>query len=106
MPHQAVSLLIAKFLLSHAPLKGRSMGFLRRVPRVPRHHMPCRPSGADKEKERAQNEGGLGAGGARRPYDRAGGLARRHGLSKTLVTSTVRVVEPGKARVNRLEDRF
>src|SRR3974390_742444 len=101
-----VSLLIAKFLLSHAPLKGRSMGFLRRVPRAPRHHTPRRPSGADKERERAQNEGGLGAGGARRPYDRAGDLARRHGLSKTLVTSTVRVVEPGKARVNRLENRF
>jgi len=34
-------------------------------------HMPSRPSGADKEKERAQNEGGRGAGVARRPIDRA-----------------------------------
>jgi len=35
-------------------------------------HMPSRPSGADKEKERAQNEGDRGPGVARRPLDRAG----------------------------------
>jgi len=40
--------------------------------------MPSRPSGADKEKERAQDEGGYGAGVARRPLDRANFLARRH----------------------------
>jgi len=47
--------------------------------------MPSRPSGADKEKERAQNEGGRGSG-LRRPLDRADGLPRRH-ASKTLVFS-------------------
>jgi hypothetical protein len=46
--------------------------------------MPSRPSGADKEKERAQNEGGRGAGVFRRPLDRADILARRHAL-KALV---------------------
>jgi len=33
--------------------------------------MPSRPSGADKEKERAKNEGGRGFGLAGRPPDRA-----------------------------------
>src|SRR5450432_4209834 len=47
------------------------------IPRVPRRKMPSRPSGADKEKERAQNEGG-GGFGLRRPLDRADGLPRRH----------------------------
>jgi hypothetical protein len=40
--------------------------------------MPSRPSGADKEKQRAQNEGGNGFGLAGRPFDRADGLPRRH----------------------------
>ena len=45
--------------------------------------MPSRPSGADKEKERAQNEGGCRTGVSRRPLDRANIVAHRHGL-KTL----------------------
>ncbi len=56
---------------------GRSKGFIRSIPRVPRRETPSRPSGADKQKERAQNEGGRGAG-LRRPLDRADGLPRRH----------------------------
>ena len=52
------------------------------IPRVPRRKLPSRPSGADKEKERAQNEGGRGFG-LRRPLDRADLVARRHSL-KTL----------------------
>jgi hypothetical protein len=54
------------------------------IPRVPRHKKPSRPSGADKEKERAQNEGGRGFGLSGRPLDRADILARRHALN-TLV---------------------
>jgi len=46
-------------------------------------HVPSRPSGADKEKERAQNEGGCRTGVSRRPLDRANIVAHRHGL-KTL----------------------
>jgi len=41
--------------------------------------MPSRPSGADKEKERAQNEGGgRGTGVPRRPLDRANLVTRYH----------------------------
>jgi hypothetical protein len=47
--------------------------------------MPSRPSGADKEKERAQNEGGRGFGLCR-PLDRAEFMARRH-AQNTLVFS-------------------
>lgn len=61
-------------------------------------HMPSRPSGADKEKERAQNEGRRGTGLFCRPLDRAGGLPRRHGC--TLVSS-VNLADSGKVRVNR-----
>jgi len=39
--------------------------------------MPSRLSGADKQKERSQNEGGRGSGLCR-PLDRADGLPRRH----------------------------
>src|SRR5215471_18897844 len=46
--------------------------------------MPSRPSGADKEKERAQNEGGHGTDVSRRPLDRANIWAHRHGLRTTL----------------------
>ncbi len=46
--------------------------------------MPSRPSGADKEKERAQNEGGCGISLTGCPFDRADLLARRHCL-KTLI---------------------
>jgi len=42
-------------------------------------HMPSRPSGADKEKERALNEGCRGGGVSRRPLGRADDLPRRHG---------------------------
>src|SRR5690349_10317448 len=49
--------------------------------------MPSRPSGADKEKERAQNEGGRRAGVSRRLLDRANICPRRHGLRITLVFS-------------------
>jgi hypothetical protein len=70
------------------------------IPRVPRHKKPSRPSGADKEKERAQNEGGRGFGLAGRPLDRADILARRHGLEDPS-TSTAKVAEQGKVRVNR-----
>jgi hypothetical protein len=55
------------------------------IPRVPRRNKPSRPSGADKEKERAQNEGSRGIGLAGRPLDRANGGARRHGSLVTLV---------------------
>ena len=48
-------------------------------------HMPSRPSGADKEKERAQNEGNRGAGVSRRPPDRANIPARRHGMFPHLI---------------------
>ena len=61
-------------------------------------HMPSRPSGADKEKERGQNEGGRGAGVSRRPLSRADDLPRRHGCS---LVSAVNLAEPGKVRVNR-----
>ena len=46
--------------------------------------MPSRPSGADKEKERAQNEGCRGAGVSRRPPDRANIPARRHDVLRFL----------------------
>jgi len=61
-------------------------------------HMPSRPSGADKEKERAQNEGSRGAGVSRRPLDRADCLPRRHGCS---LVSAVNLADSGKVRVNR-----
>ena len=70
------------------------------IPRVPRHVTPSRPSGADKEKERAQNEGGGGAGLNGRPLERADGLPRRHRLSQPSC-STAKVAEQGKSRVNR-----
>jgi len=60
----------------------RHFGALFRVYRGPpsaQAHMPSRPSGADKEKERAQNEGGRSASVARRPLDRANFVARGHG---------------------------
>ena len=61
--------------------------------------MPSRPSGADKEKERAQNEGSRGAG-LGRPLD-----ARRYcGASTWLYVTLVlaaKVAEHGKVRVNR-----
>src|SRR4249919_555728 len=60
--------------------------------------MPSRPSGADKEKERAQNEGSRGAGVSRRPLDRADRLSRRHGHS---LVSAVNLADSGKVRVNR-----
>jgi len=61
-------------------------------------HMPSRPSGADKEKERAQNEGGSGAGVARRPLDRADLWARR---DHKFPRSSVSLADSGKVRVNR-----
>jgi len=61
-------------------------------------HMPSRPSGADKEKERAQNEGDRGPGVARRPLDRAGMWARR---DHKFPRSSVSVADLGKVRVNR-----
>jgi hypothetical protein len=50
--------------------------------------MPSRPSGADKEKERAQNEGGRWFG-LRRPLDRAEFVARRHALNTLVFDHTV-----------------
>jgi hypothetical protein len=61
--------------------------------------MPSRPSGADKEKERAQNEGGRGIGLAGRPPDRADLPARRHGLGTLVVTG--KVAQQGEVLVNR-----
>ena len=69
------------------------------IPRVPRREAPSRPSGADKEKERAQNEGSRGTG-LGRPLDCANIAARRHGSYVTLVLAA-KVAELGKARVNR-----
>src|SRR5690348_6685155 len=42
--------------------------------------MPSRPSGADKEKERARNEDGSGLGHSGRPIGRAELVPRRHAL--------------------------
>src|SRR5262249_53930964 len=56
---------------------GRSMGSPSDPPSA-QAQMPSRPSGADKEKERAQNEGCRGTGVSRRPLSRAGDLPRRH----------------------------
>src|SRR5262245_6456134 len=58
---------------------GALLGFIA-VPPSAQAHMPSRPSGADKEKERAQNKGSRSAGVARRPLDRANFVARRHDL--------------------------
>ncbi len=83
--HDAV--LVGLGLASHGIDPSRRMRRLRalygvlipKIPRVPRRKWPSRPSGADKEKERAQNEGGHGFG-LRRPSDRADALPRRHRL--------------------------
>ena len=80
---------------------GRVSGVLiPLIPRVPRHKKPSRRSGADKEKESAQNEGGRGFGLSGRPLDRARFVARRHG-SQIPSSSTVKLADSGKARVNR-----
>src|SRR6185437_9276283 len=79
----AVVVMAVVLLKAHAPLVGAPRGVSVSPPECP-GAMPCRPSGADKEKERAQNEGGRGAGSGSRPLDRADGLPRRHGLTKTL----------------------
>ena len=71
-----------------------------RLPRVPRRETPSRPSGADKQQQRAQNEGGRGIGLGGRPLDRADGLPRRHCQSQPSC-STAKLAEQGKVRVNR-----
>ena len=86
---------------SNAPLGALFGVLIPKVPRVPRRETPSRPSGADKEKERAQNEGGRGFG-LRRPPDRADALPRRHALEPS--TSTAKLADQGKVRVNRLVD--
>jgi hypothetical protein len=63
--------------------------------------MPSRLSGADKQKERSQNEGGRGSGLCR-PLDRADILARRHALNTLVVGHSV--AEQGKVRVNRCSE--
>src|SRR5262245_24233676 len=75
---------------------GRSMGCPSDPPSA-QAHMPSRPSGADKEKERAQNEGGRGAG-VDRPLDRADMRARR---DHKFPRSSVSLADSGKVRVNR-----
>ena len=55
---------IGLFLLVECAALGRYgvLWLIPSIPRVPRRKWPSRPSGADKEKERAQNEGCRGAG--------------------------------------------
>jgi hypothetical protein len=84
---------------SNAPLEGAIWGAHSVDPPSAQAHMPSRPSGADKEKERAQNEGSRGFG-LRRPLDRADILARRHGF-QIRSSLTVKLADSGKVRVNR-----
>src|SRR6185437_897701 len=64
---------------SNAPL-GALYGVALPSPPSAQAQMPSRPSGADKEKERAQNEGGHGFGHLGRPSGRANTVARGHYL--------------------------
>ena len=64
--------------------------------------MPSRPSGADKEKERAQNEGSRGLGSAVAAARPIAQIFWRVVMAlKYPRRLTVTIAEQGKARVNR-----
>ena len=70
-----------------------------KVPRVPRREMPSRPSGADKEKERAQNEGGRGFGLP--PPARSRRCSAASTLPQNPHFEPAKIADQGKVRVNR-----
>jgi len=74
-------------LKRYAPLRALN-GVWSFNPLSAQAQTPSRPSGAGKQKERAQNEGGrrqaIRRGRNGRLFDRANGLARRHVFACTL----------------------
>src|ERR1700674_1599876 len=96
-----VWLAIGLFLLVECAIQGRSMGadFCPLLPQSAKAQKPSRPSGADKEKERAQNEGGNGRWPGGRPSDRAVDLPRRH-LLRRPSSSTAKIANLSKVHVN------
>jgi hypothetical protein len=71
-----VGVVMALFLPVECAAQG-AMGFVLQ-PLSAQAQTPSRPSGAGKQKERAQNEGGRRRGRAGRLSDRANGLTRCH----------------------------